>query len=1166
MLEYKYDKNTRATATIAGAVGILMMASLLGIPTDDMNINSTNNINKLHSGITQETDLIMSSTPYLADKLDYSIEILKRDRFNCPTDFRIFWSWKNKSVQKIIEDSAKLSENSAINYLDGFTKVKKNLTEKTNKKSYLFGRKPDKQMINDIKEFQKALPIKKTKGVICEDSINVSKNSGHFDVSFGGCMIGESIRLGFGTVTFTLSSPDEGLYTNNNTPTFTFTPLSTVSTTFTCELRINGTGYGVNATTQNNTATTIVANASLSDGGYYWDINCTDTDGMFHSTDRNFTIDTVLPKLVFGGQTPADNAYVNYNNISINFSVSDTSNTSTFLDFDRSLIGYWSFDATESNGTIWDNSSWGNHGILKNHATNLSVNGKFGQAMEFDGVDDYVSIPHSESINIIDAITIEAYINRESTGTWQRIVGKGGSNGYHVGLNSDDKLHFTIRNIVGIISTGDQLTDTSNWHHLVYVRSGNGGNWTYTFYIDGVLNSAVTDSHNMSGNLGILAIGRGGSLASSYFNGTIDEVRIYSRALSPEEINASYRGSKYYHNFTNLSEGEYNYTAYAMDLAGNLNKSERTVTVDTLPPSCTCTKTPTELNLSYLGAFINTTCNCSDATSEVDNSTFIYGHGLGHNLNVNWSIRYGFGDENRRACNRYNISENPLLAKWYESIGLGYLSDIFTYGVHDTNSSHLSLNGSGDGWSQFRISSLLEHYLHNEWDVCRTCLQYDEKLNNVTVYKKNILAKRFDYGSDDPNTTVVCHVNVHYQGSLSNIRVDYCDSNLVTLNEKTPWDKSYCNLITEFANLTPIYSVRNSTYINEIIFTVDNNSYFGTVRANKTYYILFSAYTENLPGNAYQFPWSNESNISGDGIGFNNINRTFYSTDEGDTWEVQPYTIDMTCRHVHTNHDILREWVYVCDIAGNCNYTGLTNYTMGDIENIAPQINILTPSTGENITRNYSITWNAVDPNGDSMNYTGYLLNSDNSINLTLFTEISDKNYTWDTSNAADGTWSINVTVTDTGRLNDSDTILNFTVDNTNPAITLISPANGSVSSSDIITFSMNVSDNLMLNYTEFWLDFPVWAKNQTNYTQGDGIRNFIINFSEITTDYTIQWHGRVYDTVTRTTTSANWSVTVTTIPEYCKYIYNCLYGGNCTGWWISDLCTQPEDSPGWIW
>jgi len=99
---------------------------------------------------------------------------------------------------------------------------------------------------------------------------------------------------------------------------------------------------------------------------------------------------------------------------------------------------------------------------------------------------------------------------------------------------------------------------------------------TVSFYVDGILSGSLDvttysgqDINNPDRDLMI-----GSWMYSNwYLNGTMDEARIFKRALSPEEINASFNNGLYrlYNNFTDLSAGAYDYSAYAIDLAGNLN-------------------------------------------------------------------------------------------------------------------------------------------------------------------------------------------------------------------------------------------------------------------------------------------------------------------------------------------------------------------------------------------------------------------------------------------------------------------------------------------------------------------------------------------------------------------------------------------------------------------
>ncbi|NOR85641.1 hypothetical protein GQ473_05990, partial [archaeon] len=116
------------------------------------------------------------------------------------------------------------------------------------------------------------------------------------------------------------------------------------------------------------------------------------------------------PEIFFITPTPNDNNYQNEDYAYVNVTATDSSNTTAFIDWNRSLVGWWRFnEETGENDTFFrDWSSYGNNGTCTNdpHYTT----GKFGQALRFDGVDDNVSVADSVSLNITDAITIEAWI------------------------------------------------------------------------------------------------------------------------------------------------------------------------------------------------------------------------------------------------------------------------------------------------------------------------------------------------------------------------------------------------------------------------------------------------------------------------------------------------------------------------------------------------------------------------------------------------------------------------------------------------------------------------------------------------------------------------------------------------------------------------------------
>ncbi len=128
----------------------------------------------------------------------------------------------------------------------------------------------------------------------------------------------------------TLTSPENNSWTNDSTPDFTFTAISDIDDNFTCELFIDGSGYGVENVT-NGTATTITANNSLSDGSHNWFINCTDVNGTTKSETRIINVDTVPPSTTASavksdGSTYTFNTWTNspYVNVTLTCSDSDS--------------------------------------------------------------------------------------------------------------------------------------------------------------------------------------------------------------------------------------------------------------------------------------------------------------------------------------------------------------------------------------------------------------------------------------------------------------------------------------------------------------------------------------------------------------------------------------------------------------------------------------------------------------------------------------------------------------------------------------------------------------------------------------------------------------------------------------------------------------------------
>jgi len=345
--------------------------------------------------------------------------------------------------------------------------------------------------------------------------------------------------------------------------------------------------------------TSLVTNHSITltglntDTTYYYRVKSEDASGNLAISDV-YSFNTFASlSISFTSPTDADNTLVNRNWTEINTSIDSTFDVSSFIDWDKSLVGYWNFNEN-SGSTAHDKSTYSNDGTLNNNPQ--WTNGKFGNALEFDGVDDYVDCGSDPSLDITDEITIEVWIN---PATAQEVCGDGETGNYGVAGKAEEGISGTVWSWqlrygspdncrLGFQFNGDpegsrwvtvnQNLTPGEWYHIVGTFDGTD--------IKCYLNGALKDTNQISGikssNAKLFIAEEGWH---NYFHGLIDEVRIWNRALSEEEIEASYNTNLHSlsHKFTNLADGTYEYYAYAADLSGNSAETEtRTLIIDTI--------------------------------------------------------------------------------------------------------------------------------------------------------------------------------------------------------------------------------------------------------------------------------------------------------------------------------------------------------------------------------------------------------------------------------------------------------------------------------------------------------------------------------------------------------------------------------------------------------
>ncbi len=263
---------------------------------------------------------------------------------------------------------------------------------------------------------------------------------------------------------------------------------------------------------------------------------------------------------------------------------------------DPNAVAVWHFD--EGSGTTaYDSSGNGNDGTLINGTS--WTTGKYGNALDFDGVDDYVSVPHDSSYKISLPLTISLWMYSNSLNNPNQLFMSDCSNnwyGYFFSVPPDGSIY--IKYMDGGTPHPGSRRDKS-----APVGSITTNKW---FYVVATVRGPVDMSIYINGNdVGGTYGGSGGSLTYSnkdaaiglsfrgndYFNGIIDELIIYNRSLTALEIKDQYEnGSTNNYRFGNL-------TSTPINLPPNMHWD--TLMIDKTEP------TNTHVNVTILNATTN---------------------------------------------------------------------------------------------------------------------------------------------------------------------------------------------------------------------------------------------------------------------------------------------------------------------------------------------------------------------------------------------------------------------------------------------------------------------------------------------------------------------------------------------------------------------------------
>ncbi len=201
---------------------------------------------------------------------------------------------------------------------------------------------------------------------------------------------------------------------------------------------------------------------------------------------------------------------------------------------DESLILYFSFDELDGDMAV-DHSQYGNNGTV-NGAPELA-DGKFGKALKLNGETDWVEVPHADILTVETSVTVMAWINAErhmgpNNQRWQGILAKGNSpRSYSFYTESPSEcLHF----VTGSGSTCAEKIALNKWQHVV----GQSDSGTHRYWLNGVNIGEFGGKGALPGaaDTSNVFVGTTAEGANRRFLGLIDEVRIWNRALTEEEV------------------------------------------------------------------------------------------------------------------------------------------------------------------------------------------------------------------------------------------------------------------------------------------------------------------------------------------------------------------------------------------------------------------------------------------------------------------------------------------------------------------------------------------------------------------------------------------------------------------------------------------------------
>lgn len=713
----------------------------------------------------------------------------------------------------------------------------------------------------------------------------------------------------------------------------------------------------------------------------------------------------------------------------------------------------------ENSGAIFDNSGSGNNGT--NFGAIYSVEGKLGTSLDFDGDNDYINIPANPSLSFRDEITLEAWINwrgeASASNNEQNIITNGQWNRALLVTEPDHwnggNQILTLIKIGSGGSSNHELFSNSRiaknkWYHVSMVYNTTD----LSIYINGKLDA----SEAASGQIVATSINTfiGVEETSRFFNGSIDEVAIYNRALTKQELLDHYKRGALQLNLSIRSCNDPNCSGETFTELNNT--SPQTFSIE---------------NNSYIQYNFEFKTLNESVTPELYNVTIDY-----TTLNVAPTISISYPTQNKFLNNNQSIQLNFSATDNDANIDSCWYNLDNTDNITILNCQNTTFNTT-EGFHTLNIFA------------------------NDTENLKSNSSTNFTIDITNPSISITHPQPIFYNSNQTQLNFTALDTNIdscwYTLNSGTTNTTINCG-----QNVTGISS--NEGQNTWTIYTNDSAGNTNLSFISFTIDTILPEITISRPeSKIYSTNTSLPLNFS---ISDANLNSCWYTLDSGTTNISLP-----NCQN--TTFNTTSDRLYTLNLFANDTLNNINNATVTfTILTIAPAINIIYPKNSSYINYNNNIYLNYSVSSGISISscqlwgdFSGtWALNQTNSI-ITLEDNFFTLNLTENTYN-----WGIicNDTQNQVSNINST-----FIVDTTTPTLSLTEPT-GTKTSRNSIPITFSTSDT---NLNSCWYNIKHGATTDVSNTttlcnsttetfnltlDADFTLNFYVNDSAGNTNY----------------------------------------------------------------